>query len=179
LLGNGAQKPAPFDMHLTLLVQIAQRAGKRVIVDSKGPAFEMAVRHARPWCIKPNIEEAEALLHRGIRDEKAEQRAVEELLALGVKVVLLSCGERGAYLGTGQGIYFLQSPRVHEVSAVGSGDAFVGAFASRILAGDDLRDAAKWGVAAGAANAMQSRSAFCSRPEIEALLGEVIIKSVD
>ena len=65
---------------------------------------------------------------------------------------------------------------VEEVSAVGSGDAFVGAFAAKWLETHDVVEAARWGGAAGAANAAQVRSAFCAREEIEKLLLQVRVE---
>ena len=171
---------AAFDAHLALLVQVARRAGKRVLVDGKGRAFEMALRsRTPPWAVKPNLEEASALLQRTIETPAEERRAVRDILRMGVDVILLSCGERGAYLGTTQGVWFLHAPSVAEISPVGSGDAFVGAFCAQHLATNDLLLAARWGVAAGAANAMQSASAFCSAAEIEELVLQVKIQMAE
>lgn len=165
---------AGFDAHLALLVQIAHRAGKRVLVDGKGRAFEIALRSKTPpWAVKPNLEEASALLRRSIESPADERRAVRDILRLGVDVVLLSCGARGAYLGTAQGVWFLPAPGVTEISPVGSGDALVGAFCAKFLETNDLQVAAQWGVAAGAANAGQSLSAFCTREDIEPLVSAI------
>src|SRR5206468_1397636 len=106
-----------------------------------------------PWCIKPNLDEAAQLLHRAIRNVHDERRAVRDMLRFGVEVVILSCGARGAYLGTASGVWFFHAPPVAEVSSVGSGDALVGAFAAQYLEHGDLVEAMRWGVAAGAANA--------------------------
>ncbi|MBV9469330.1 MAG: 1-phosphofructokinase family hexose kinase [Abitibacteriaceae bacterium] len=160
-----------FDAHLTSLTELARQNGKRVIVDGKGRAFEMVVRSQHPpWCIKPNLDEAAQLLHHPLTGEVAERTAVQEMLDFGVEVVLLSCGERGAYLGTAEGIRFFPAPLVREVSPVGSGDAMVGAFAAQFLATGNITEATRWGLAAGAANATQILSAFCNRADIEALL---------
>jgi 1-phosphofructokinase family hexose kinase len=165
--------------HLVAMGGIAQWRGKKLIVDGKGLAFDLLMRSPNlPWAIKPNCEEAAALLKHPVQTETEEQRAVDELLDLGVEVVLLSCGERGAYLSTRQSTHFFTPPRVEETSAVGSGDAFVGAFAAQYLQSGDLVEAARWGVAAGAANASQKLSAFCSRVEIEALVAHVEVTTI-
>lgn len=162
------------EQHLTELVSMANGAGVKVLVDSKGPTLKKLMESAeRPWCIKPNVDEAAQLLGRPIEGKVAERRAVDELLELGPQVVLLSCGERGAYLGARDGVVFLQPPAIRQISPVGSGDAMVGAFASVYLTTGDLEAAAKWGVAAGAANAAQSYSAFCTRADIEPLVSQV------
>ncbi len=171
---------AAMDSHLALLVQMAHRAGKRVLVDGKGRAFEIAL-HSKtpPWAIKPNLEEAAAFLRRDIGTAQEERRAVRDLLRLGIEFVMLSCGERGAYLGTAQGIDFVRAPRVQEVSPVGSGDALVGAFCAKWLETADLQTALRWGVAAGAANAAEAASAFIGPREIEPLLAKVKVETAE
>lgn len=165
--------------HLTSLCAAAKKQGKKVLVDGKGDSFAALLRSDfLPFAIKPNCDEASAFLEYSVCDEESEQRAVADFLKLGIEVVLLSCGERGAYLGTREQTFFFASPRVREVSAVGSGDAFVGAFAARFLEDKDLIEAARWGVAAGAANACQARSAFCTRSEIEVLVPQVQCRKI-
>ncbi|HVF10583.1 MAG TPA: hexose kinase [Abditibacteriaceae bacterium] len=170
---------AEFDSHLTVLTHRAKRNGRRVIVDGKGKSFDILMSSGQPpWCIKPNLDEARQLLAQPIAGEAAEVDAVRALLGRGVEVVLLSCGARGAYLGTAQEIWFLQSPRIREMSPVGSGDALVGAFAARFLEAGDLVEAARWGVAAGAANAARLRAGFCERADIEVLLPQVQVEVI-
>jgi fructose-1-phosphate kinase PfkB-like protein len=176
----GRSTPAetdPLDLHLTVLAQMARQAGKKLLVDGKGAAFEILLKstHA-PWAIKPNCDEAAALLKHPVQTESEERRALDEMLEFGVEVVLLSCGARGAWLGTREGRWFFTPPAIREISPVGSGDAFVGAFAAQYLRSGDLIEAVRWGVAAGAACASQTLSAFCTREEIEALVSEVSIR---
>lgn len=164
------------EMHLALLVQMATRAGKRILVDGKGKPFHICLQsQTPPWCVKPNLDEAQELLNRVIATPQDERRAVRDILKRGVEVVILSCGARGAYFGTSQGIWFAQAPQVREVSPVGSGDSLVGAFCAKFMETGDLLLSARWGIAAGSANAAQSASAFISVNEIEPLLGEVKI----
>jgi 1-phosphofructokinase family hexose kinase len=169
-------RDAAFDMHLAILVQMARRAGKRVLVDGKGKPFQICLRgETAPWAVKPNLDEAEELLNRTITTLKDERQAVRDILKRGVEIVILSCGARGAYFGTNQGIWFATSPTVHEVSPVGSGDALTGAFCAKFLETDDLLLAARWGVAAGAANATQSASAFIGPDDAAPLVEQVKI----
>jgi 1-phosphofructokinase family hexose kinase len=164
----------PLDLHLTVLAQMARQSGTKLLVDGKGKAFEILLKstHA-PWAIKPNCDEAAAVLKHAVQTASEERRALDELLDFGVEVVLLSCGARGAWLGTKQQKVFFTPPAIREISPVGSGDAFVGAFAARYLQSGDLVEAVRWGVAAGAACAAQKLSAFCTRAEVEELLPHV------
>jgi 1-phosphofructokinase family hexose kinase len=172
-----------FDSHATLLCAAAARHNVPMIYDGRGRAWKMALRKSPPWCAAPNLEEAATLVRGPLDSEAAERRAIEAILGWGVHVVLLSCGERGAYLGTRDQTIFLSAPRVQAVSGVGCGDALVGAFAHKYLLGADetnewarLHEALRWGVAAGAANAQATAPGEFGRAEVEALLPQVQVQ---
>lgn len=180
---GGAYPPSPdlaFELHAAILCQMAAQSGVPLIYDGRGAAFSRALRSAFvPWAIKPNLAEAELILGRPIETEAEERRAVRDLQARGVKVVLLSCGARGLYLGHPGGIEWLQAPRVETMSGVGCGDALVGAFAAKWLEGASLLESARWGVAAGSACAAQRLPAFVSSADAAVLLPEVRVSNCE
>ncbi|PQV65282.1 1-phosphofructokinase/tagatose 6-phosphate kinase [Abditibacterium utsteinense] len=171
---GGAYPPcsaAAFAGHAAILCQMAHAAGVPVIYDGRGEALQRALSGKTPlWAIKPNLQEAAQILGRTLETRADERRAVRDLRAKGAEVVLLSCGSRGLYIGHREGIEWLPAPRVETVSAVGCGDALVGAFAARWLQGDSLFEAARWGVAAGSACAAQIWPAFVSQAQAANLL---------
>lgn len=83
-------------------------------------------------------------------DEAAEQRVADALLANGVRSVVLTVGARGALVAEVEGTVRVPSPRVEAVDTTGAGDAFVGALAYRLAAGDTLVDAARLAARVGA-----------------------------
>ncbi len=161
-----------WENHAALLCAMAARAGKRVLYDGKGAQFARALKSANPpWAIKPNLAEASELLDRALESRAAQQSAVRELLQRGIAVVLLSCGARGLWLGHEGQIAWLAAPEIEEISPVGSGDSLVGAFVARWLQNGDIYQAARWGVAAGAANAARLEAARVTVRDAEKLLG--------
>ncbi len=146
--------------HAANLCALAARAGVKLLYDGKGAAFARAVNSQNPpWAIKPNLAEASELLGRDLQSPRAQQSAVIELMAHGIAVVLLSCGARGCWLGHSSHVEWLGAPAIEEISPVGSGDALVGAFVANYLQTGDIVQAARWGVAAGSANAAQLEAA--------------------
>ena len=73
-----------------------------------------------------------------------------ELLRLGVPSVIITIGAAGALVGENGEVSAVPAPRVKAVDTTGAGDAFVGALASRLAAGDSLDDAARFAVRVGA-----------------------------
>ena len=96
--------------------------GCRLVVDSKSisPA---AVRRIRPWLIKPNAEEAEALF--GNADWETAALALHRE---GVENVLVSLGEKGAFLATEDRIFKASAPAILPLSTIGAGDSMIAGF---------------------------------------------------
>jgi len=78
-----------------------------------------------------------------ITDTAEEAACVAGLLAAGVPSVVLTLGARGCLVGTASGIQTLPAVKVRAVDTTGAGDAFTGAIAARLAAGDDLPKACK------------------------------------
>lgn len=82
---------------------------------------------------------------------QADGRITARLLGHGVRSVVLTLGARGALVArAGQDPVPLAAPRVDVVDTTGAGDAFVGALAAGLAAGEDLVDAARVAVRVGA-----------------------------
>ncbi len=69
---------------------------------------------------------------------------------LGVPVAVLKCGREGAIVSDGRRVERIAGHRVDAVDATGAGDCFDGAFAARMLAGDEPVAAARYANAAAA-----------------------------
>ena len=61
---------------------------------------------------------------------------------------------------------------------IGSGDAFTAGLVWRLLRGDDLGEACRWGAAAGAANALTLMAGEVNKEAVECLASEVKIETV-
>ncbi len=93
----------------------------------------------------PSEEDASLLL--GTEDRDA---IVDRLLADGARTVVLKLGADGAIVATHDHRDAIAAHQVAAVDATGAGDTFDGAFLTRLLDGDDPRDAARWAAVAAA-----------------------------
>ena len=175
-----ASRDEAWQLHGALLCHVAAQSGKRVIYDGNGAAFARALdAQSPPWMIKPNLKEAEAALGRSLQSRGDEIKAVRDFMRRGIEVVLMSCGQRGAYLGHPGGIDWIAAPAVATISPVGSGDAMLGAFCAALHTGANFREAGRQAVAAGAVNAASARPACITRAEIDELLPRVRLQSCE
>jgi sugar/nucleoside kinase (ribokinase family) len=117
----------------------------------------------------PNNDEARMIL--GV-DDPLEQ--AERFHRMGAGTAVVTCGERGAVLVSGEtrlraGVY-----PVEFVDGTGGGDAFDAGFIYGILQGFDLATCLRWGSALGAScvRAIGTTTGVLTRPEAEAFIAE-------
>ncbi|MBX3609867.1 MAG: sugar kinase [Hydrogenophaga sp.] len=97
---------------------------------------------------------------------------VDHCLRLGAKVVALKLGEQGALVADAQQRHRIAPFACQPVDATGAGDAFGGAFVTRLVAGDDLVSAGRY-AAAVAALSTQGYGAVAPIPRREDVLARL------
>src|SRR5690606_10522332 len=100
------------------------------------------------------VNRGEAAAMGGVADQHATpETLLDALRRTGARDVVITLGADGA-CGWHDGSLFHQpSLKVEVVDTTGAGDAFCGAVAARLLAGDALPEAVRFGVVAGALSA--------------------------
>jgi ribokinase len=162
--------------------ETAARLARGRVVLNLAPVIELSadvVRRADPLVV--NEHEARlALSLLGGPDvpEDDHAAAARALTEAGVTSVVITLGSAGALVAarSGQGevvvVTTVPSPKVSAVDTTGAGDAFVGALASRLAAGDELLDAARLAARVGA-YAVTGTGAQSSYPSSTDALPEV------
>jgi 1-phosphofructokinase family hexose kinase len=159
------------------MIAAARASGTPAWIDSSGMALEAALTVA-PTGIKINGAEAGALLHHAIDDVRPALAAAAALRQSGIGAVVLTLGRLGAILAHETGRWWAEPPIVPTVSAVGSGDAFLGGLVLALTDGMPLAEALRHGVAAGAANARSAGGGAFAQADFAAALAATIVRSV-
>ena len=133
------------------LVRAAKDAGCRVFLDASGDALAQGLA-AAPEVIKPNRQEAGALLGREIRSVVEAIAAARELQGRGPRTVIISLGAEGAVVVDEQGALHGSSPKVKAISTVGSGDSFLAGWAVGVAQGLAIEECLRLALACGTAN---------------------------
>lgn len=176
VLGGSIPPGLPETIYAGFVTALRVR-GVDAIVDTSGSALE-AVLGARPILVKPNVEEAEALLGRRLPDDDAILEAAEEIRRRGPRYVVISQGADGA-IGVGPGeAWKAIPPTVVARSTVGSGDSMVAGLAVALSGGEGLAAGLPLGTATGAATAMVPGTQLCAALEVRRLLPEVVIRPI-
>jgi 6-phosphofructokinase 2 len=153
------------------VANLAQRHGKRFVLDTSGPALTAAGRGVH--LLKPSLRELEHLVGRHINDEQDEEQAVHELIAQGrAEIVVLSLGARGALVATAQGSERIAAIPVEAESTVGAGDSMLAGIVLGLCRDLALGEAVRFGVAAGTAALLGSGTQLCRRDDVEQMYTE-------
>jgi tagatose 6-phosphate kinase len=158
--------------------RLAKAVGAFSVVDAQGEALLQALK-AGPGLVKPNRLELAATVGRALPDERARMSAMRQLHERGSERVVVTAGKDPALAFDGRSSWRVRSPRIAAVNPIGSGDSFTAALTWRVLRGDDLGEACRWGSAAGAANALTTLAGEVSLKEVKRLASKVVVERVN
>ncbi len=173
IVASGSLPPGVPDDFYAQVARIGKSLGARVIVDTSRIPLRLALEEG-VYLIKPNIRELADLVGRELVDETSQRKITMEMVSSGkCAVVALSLGAGGVLLTTADGHERLQTPVVPIKSKVGAGDSMVGGIVLSLSRGNEVRDAVRFGIAAGAAAVMTPGSELCRREDAERLYGQL------
>ena len=154
---------------LAHIVRRAHAAGRRVVVDTSGPALRATLGQGLAL-IKPSLREFEELVGTKLPTAAAQDQAALSLIDQGAtERIAVSLSGDGALLATRAGVVRRPAIPVKAVGTVGAGDSFLAALVLALARDASPADALAWGLAAGAAAVMATGTARPSRATIEAL----------
>ena len=147
-----------------------------IVVDTSDKALAETMNgEVLPDIIKPNIHELQTLLGTKIESDEDILAAARSFIARGMKMVVVSMGERGAWFVTADEAVHAKPPKVKVASTVGAGDAMVAGVVRGILNGRELENIARTATAFSAGNIMVTGVQLPSQEKIEELKEKVII----
>lgn len=164
------------------LVQLAQEQDVKVLVDTSGESLrQVLLGEAKPYLIKPNLEELEALL-----DQKFSLKAVEELEAVlsqplfaGIEWIVVSLGKEGAIAKHREAFYRVSIPTIEAINPVGSGDATIAGFAFAAAQAYSPEDSLKLCMACGMANAQEQRTGQVNPANVKSHFEQIQVKKIE
>lgn len=161
-----------------LLVELAKRAGKRVLLDTSGDALRCALP-AAPTLIKPNTDEICQLTGAAADSLPELVAAARKLHADGVDTVAVSLGKDGVLVVSDEGAYRGVPPKLTAVNTVGCGDSMVAGFAVGLARGMTLPEQIRYAVAISAANVLTSETGSFRTEDLASLLSQVRVETLE
>lgn len=174
VLGGSLPPGAPNSFYRRLINRL-EATGASCVLDTDDEALAIGL-DATPFLIKPNEHEFERLTGCKADSDRCIVAASRELVRQGTAVVMTTLGPRGAVVVSKQEAFKLHTPKVRVKSKVGAGDSTVAGTLVALVRGASLREAARFGVAAGTAAVLTEGTQLCERRQAERLLSKIRIE---
>lgn len=176
---SGSLTPGAPDDFYARFVRYGRINGIRVLVDAQKAPLLAALREG-PFLVKPNREEAAATLGFALSGDPLADAttAVNALLEAGSEWALVSMGKDGSLLGGRESPtrWRIVPPTIDALNPIGSGDSLTaGTLYALVTQGKSVPEAAVYGTACGAANALSLTSGVLLPADVSRLLPQVQI----
>ncbi|MEM9248797.1 MAG: 1-phosphofructokinase family hexose kinase [Pseudomonadota bacterium] len=178
---SGSQPPGVAKDFPKILANHVENHKARLVVDTSGPALRNLVEepHDPLHVLRTDDVEAEEVAGYALPTASDTARFADSLVAKGVaEAVIFARGAEGSVLVTQDGAWLARPAKVREVSKVGAGDSFVGAFTLSLARGDTLPEALRYGVAASAAAVATEATRLCPLEDVQRLLPDCSVEPV-
>ncbi|MCL4534195.1 MAG: 1-phosphofructokinase family hexose kinase [Bacteroidetes bacterium] len=176
IVASGSLPPGVPDDFYARVAKIAAEHGSRLVLDTSGEPLRQAV-DAGVYMVKANMREAWDLVGLDNKYEfQVEAAAAKIIERCQCEAVVISLGAGGALGVSKDGYQRVRAPAVPVVSRIGAGDSMVAGLVLSLARGRSLRDALRFGVAAGTAAVMTPASELCRREDTERLYERTVLE---
>lgn len=151
--------------------------GKKCVLDASGKSLLYGIKE-KPFFVKPNLPEMEAIINRELRTLRSLRDAALFLMEYGAQNVIISMGKYGAMYTNGQKTLFAPALQVEARSTVGAGDAMIGGVLMGLAKGSSMEESFRFGVAAGAASVMTDGTQLLRPDDFYSLVPKVTVQEV-
>ena len=165
---------APSDI-LAQVADIVASKGAKFVLDSSGAGLSVTLEKAHVYLVKPSMSELETMVGRRLDHDDLREAAADLVHRGHADIVAVTMGAAGALVVTRDETLRIRSPKVEARSAVGAGDAFVGAMTFALSEGRSMEDALMLATAAGAATTLTPVAKVCAAEDVNRLHAEMAV----
>jgi 1-phosphofructokinase/tagatose 6-phosphate kinase len=162
-------------------IRETNRRGVPTVLDSEGEPLRRGIE-GEPYLVTPNVREAEQLVGHEFSGDEDLVTALDEIAELGARNVIITC-ETGCFalFREDRAEIRLQAvaPRLEPISRVGSGDALLAGFIAARVSGKSYEEAARSGVATGAASVLEAGAGRFDVREVNRLASLVTVHQLE
>lgn len=173
VVASGSLPPDSPEDFYARLARTVRDAGKKLILDTSGPPLVEAVREG-VFIVKPSLRELKEFATGRLEHEPDQEMAAMGLVNAGhCEAAIISLGAGGVLFASPSGCERLQAPSVMVRSRTGAGDSMVAGMVLSLARGEGLRDAVRFGIAAGTAAVMNPGTELCHYSDTAKLFAQM------
>lgn len=159
------------------LIEMARSKGRKFLLDASGETLEKSLPY-KPFMIKPNKDEIEALTGRKVRTLADGIREVMNFADMGIELPIVSLGSEGAVACWQGKAYYVKPPVFKAINAVGSGDSFVAGIAIGLQRNYGMEELLRLAAACGTANVLEQESGCVNLAKVEEIMAQTTVEKV-
>lgn len=159
------------------LIEIANKEGRKVLLDTSGSAFIKGLE-AKPYIIKPNEDEIRSIYQGPLETDEDLVQAIKYFKDMGIVCPIITRGKAGSLAGLSDGVYRVTNAPVKVVNSVGSGDSFIAGCAIGLSRGYKEVDMIRMGAACGTANTQYPQTGFVEKEMVESFFKEICVEKI-
>lgn len=162
------------------LLEISHSKDVKVLVDTSGEALKQALLgEEKPFLIKPNTDELNALLEQEVTSDIHVLRdALNDSLFEGIEAIVVSMGEDGAFAKIQGEFYKVSIPSIDVVNPVGSGDATIAGLALAINQELPWDEVLKTAMTTGMLNTMEDKTGHVNKDNFDTYYSQVKVEKI-
>lgn len=173
VLGGSLPRGVPIDAYRQIIA-LVQRRGAKAILDADGTSLREGLK-AKPFAVKPNLNELRRVTGRELETDEQVLKAATALNRAGVKIVMVSLGQKGLLVISRSQCLRAIPPRVTVKSTVGAGDSTVAGFVFMHAGGKQLEECVRYATASGTAATLAPGNQLCQLRDVQRLLPRIKI----
>jgi 6-phosphofructokinase 2 len=156
------------------VAKLSKKIDSKLILDTSGESLLRSLEEG-VFLLKPNLREFTEIINQEIIDEKQIINKAKQIIKNNqCKIIVISMGASGTFLITSDIVEHIHSPLVPINSRIGAGDCMVAGITLKLAKYKPIKEAIKYGVAAGTAAVITPGTELCRKKDVERLFKNMI-----
>lgn len=177
VLSGSLPKGVDKDIYLRIITELKSKNIKTVL-DADGEVLKISL-NAKPYLIKPNINELRNIFEFNEEDINEVIRIASEILHSGIEMVVISMGEKGSLFVDKENVLLAHPVKIDVKSTVGAGDSMVGGLVYGLDKNYSSQDIFKLASSCATAKVAKEGSKPPNKDEIDSMMSRVVIEKLN
>ena len=177
VLSGSLPKGVGKDIYYRIITDLKLKNIKTVL-DADGEVLKISL-NAKPYLIKPNINELRNIFEFNKDDINEVIRVATEIVGSGIEMVIISMGEKGSLFVDKENVLLAHPVNIDVKSTVGAGDSMVGGLVYGLDKNYNSQDIFKLSSACATAKVAKEGSKPPTKDEIYSMMNRVVIEKLN
>lgn len=165
------------DIYYRIITELKSKNIKTVL-DADGEVLKISL-YAKPYLIKPNINELRNIFEFNKKDINEVIRVATEIVSSGIEIVVISMGELGSLFVDKDNVLLAHPLKINVKSTVGAGDSMVGGLVYGLNKNYNGQDIFKLSSACGTAKVAKEGSKPPTKDEINSMMDRIVVEKLN